>query len=151
MAATAPPDVPVPSLQDLHAETKARANIAVIADELDLEYRRIVPGIELRRLARRDGADLRDDKIKSFVGSAIMAEAKDAEGNTTYLAVEASYTGDLHDADRARSHAALMQRLTNKPCRVEIASARNNDRLVELIESGEVAWHQLKVRIQPVN
>ena len=44
-----------------------------------------------------------------------------------------------------------MQRLTNKPCRVEIASARNNDRLVELIESGEVAWHQLRVRIQPVN
>ena len=64
MAATAPPDVPVPSLEDLHAETKARANIAVIADELDLEYRRIVPGIELRRPARRDGADLRDDKIK---------------------------------------------------------------------------------------
>ena len=139
---TTPPDEP--SLQDIVAETKARANIAVIADELDLEYRRIVPGVELRRVARENGADLRDDKIKSFVAS-IMAEAIDAEGNTTYLAVEASYTGDLHDADRARSHAALMQRLTNKPCRAIIASARNNDRLVELIDSGEVAWHQLQV------
>ena len=80
-----------------------------------------------------------------------MAEAMDAEGNTTYLAVEASCTGDLHDADRARSYAALMQRLTNKPCRAVIASARNNDRLLELIDSGEVAWHQLQVRIQPAN
>ena len=138
-------------LKGAHAETKARADIAVIADELDLEYRRIVPGVELRRVARDNGADLRDDEIKSFVASDIMAEAIDAEGNTTYLAVEASYTGDLHDADRARSHAALMQRLTNRPCRAVIASARNNDRLVDLIDRGEVAWHQLQVRIQPAN
>ena len=141
----------VGTLKGAHAETKARANIAVIADELDLEYRRIVPGVELRRVARDAGADLRDDEIKSFVASDIMAEAIDAEGNTTYLAVEASYTGDLHDANRARSHAALMQRLTNKPCRAIIASARNNDRLLKLIDSGEVAWHQLQVRIQPAD
>ncbi len=141
----------VGTLKGAHAETKARANIAVIADELDLEYRRIVPAIELRRLAKDNGADLQDDKTKSFVASDIMAEAMDAKGNTTYLAVEASYTGDLHDADRARNHAALMQRLTNKPCRAVIASARNNNRLLELIDSGEVAWHQLQVRIQPAN
>ena len=138
-------------LKGAHAETKARANIAVIADELDLEYRRIVPGVELRRIARENGADLRDDEIKSFVASDIIAETADAEGNTTYLAVEASYTGDPHDADRARSHAALMQRLTKQPCRAVIASARNNERLVELIDSGKVAWHQLHVRIQPAN
>ncbi len=138
-------------LKGAHAETKARASIAVIADELDLEYRRIVPELELRRVARDNGADLRDDRIKSFVASDIIAEAVDAEGNTTYLAVEASYTGDLHDGNRARSHAALMQRLTTKPCRAVVASVRNNDRLLELIDSGEVAWYQLKIRIQPAN
>ena len=138
-------------LKGAHAETKARADIAVIADELDLEYRRIVPGVELRRVARENGADLRDGEIKSFVASDIIAETIDAQGETTYLAVEASFTGDLHDADRARWHAALMQRLTNRPCRAVIASARNNDRLVELIERGEVTWHQLQIRIQPAN
>ena len=138
-------------LKGAHAETKARADIAVIADELDLEYRRIVPKVELRHVAREDGADLRDDEIKSFIASDIIAETTDAQGETTYLAVEASFTGDLHDADRARRHAALMQRLTNKPCRAVIASARNNDRLGQLIDSGEVAWHQLHIRIQPAN
>ena len=138
-------------LKGAHAETKARADIAVIADELNLEYRRIVPGVELRRVARENGADLRDDEIKSFVASDIIAETIDAQGERTYLAVEASFTGDLHDADRARRHAALMQRLTNKPCRAVIASARNNDRLLGLIERGEVAWHQLQIRIQPAN
>ena len=138
-------------LKGAHAETKARADIAVIADELDLEYQRIVPGVELRRVARENGADLRDDETKSFVASDIIAETIDPEGQRTYLAVEASFTGDLHDADRARRHAALMQRLTNRPCRAVIASARNNDRLGELIQSGEVAWHQLQIRIQPAD
>ena len=135
-------------LKGAHAEAKAREDIAVIADELDLEYRRIVPRLKLRRLARDNGADLRDDQVKSFIASDIMAEATDADGSTTYLAVEASFTGDLHDADRARRHAALMQRLTNRPCRAVIASTRNNDRLREVIERGEVAWYQLQVRIQ---
>ena len=134
-----------------HAATKARADIAVIADELNLEYRRIVPGVELRRVARENGADLRDAEIKSFVASDIIAETLDGQGERIYVAVAASFTGDLHDADRARRHAALMQRFTNKPCRAVIASARNNDRLLGLIERGEIAWHQLKIRIEPVN
>lgn len=142
MATPVPADI---SLQDILAENKARARIAVIADELDLEYQRIVPALELRRFARDNGADLRDDKIRSFVGDDIVAEAIDAEGNTTYLAVVASYTADLHDVERARSHAALMQRLTNTPCRAVIASARKHDRLREVIDAGEVAWHQVHV------
>ena len=135
-------------LRVLIAETKARADIALIADELNLEYQRIVPGVERRRVARENGADLQADEIKSFVSGVIIAETIDTQGETTYLAVEASFTGDPHDADRARRHAALMQRLTKKPCRAVIASARNNDRLVEVIERGEVAWHQLKIRIE---
>ena len=137
-------------LKGARAETKAREDIAVIADELDLEYRRTIPRLELRRLARDSGADLRDDQVKSFIASDIMAEATDADGNTTCVAVEASFTGDLHDTDRARSHAALMRRM-NRPCRAVIASARNNDRLREVIDSGEVAWYQLQVRIQPAD
>ena len=131
-----------------YAEAEARADIAVIADELDLEYRRTVPRVELRRLARDHGADLEDDQVKSFLASDIIAETNDAQGATTYLAVEASFTGDMHDADRARRHAALMKRLTGDPCRAVVASARNNDRLLRAIERREVAWHPLRVRIQ---
>ena len=134
-------------LKGAHAEARARADIEIIAAELDLEHRRIVPRIELWRIARNKGADLQDEDIKSFLASDIMAEAVGADGKTTYLAVEASYTGDLHDARRARSHAALMQRLTNKPCRAVVASKQNNARLVELINRGEIAWHHLNVRI----
>jgi hypothetical protein len=139
----------VGQLKGAHAERKAQQNIELIADDLGLEYRRTVPGMELRRLARDNGADVQDDEIKSFVATDIIAEAVDAEGETTYIAVEASYTGDRYDAHRARSHAGLMQRFTNRPCRAVIATARNNERILPLIECGEVAWHQLQVRVQP--
>ena len=141
----------VGELKGAHAEANARARIALIADELDLEHRRIVPEVELRHMARDSGADLRDDAIKSFVNSDMIAEATDAEGETTYLAVETSYTGDLHDANRARSHAALMQRLTGSRCRAVIASSHKNAGLAKLIERGEIAWHELRVRIQPAS
>ena len=139
----------VGQLKGAHAEARARADIELIAAELDLEHRRMMPRVELWRMARDAGADLQADEIKSFLASDIMAEAAEGNGTTTYLAVEASYTGDLHDAHRARNHAALMQRWTNKPCRAVVASKQNNARLVELIDRGEIAWHHLNVRILP--
>ena len=88
-------------------------------------------------------------RVKSFLNSDIIAETTDGEGETTYLAVETSFTGDLHDADRARSHATLVQRLTGKPCRAIIASSQKNTGLTKLIDRGEIAWHELRIRIQP--
>ena len=84
-----------------HAGDEAQARIEVIADELGLEYRRTIRGIELRRMAREHGADLEDEGIRSFVQSDVMAEAVDAKGATTHISVEASNTGELHDAERA--------------------------------------------------
>lgn len=66
MATLVPADI---SLEDILAENKARARIAVIADELDLEYQRIVPELELRRFARDNGADLQDDTRSSLCPS----------------------------------------------------------------------------------
>ena len=139
----------VGDLKGAHAEANAQARIALIADELDLEHQRIVPAVELRHMARDGGADLQHDAIKSFVNSDIIAETKDGRGKTTYLAVETSFTGDLHDADRAQNHAAVVQRLTGRPCRAVMASSQKNAGLTKLIERGEIAWHELRIRIQP--
>ena len=132
-------------MQDILAEQDARANLSVIADELDLAYRRTVPGLERRHLARDAGEDLQDDAIGWFVAG-IMAETVDAQGRRTYVAVAAAHTADLSDVELARRNAALMQRLTNTPCRAAVACARRRDRLRDLVDAGDVAWHQLKVR-----
>ena len=62
----------VGELKGAHAEANARAEIALIADDLDLTHRRIVPKLELKHMARDSGADLQDDAIKSFLSSDIM-------------------------------------------------------------------------------
>ena len=139
----------VGELKGAHAEALATKNIELIADELDLEYQRTIRKVERRRLARNHGADVASDEIKSFVATDIIAEATDADGNTVYLAVEASYTADRDDTRRARRHAQLMHEFTGAPCRAVIASVRNSDQTRALIEQGEIRWHQLHVRIQP--
>ena len=141
------PDTPSePSVQDLFAARDARANLALIADELDLDYRRTVPGLERRHLARDAGADLQDDAIGWFVAG-IMAEAVDGQGRRTYVAVAAAHTADLPDVELARRNAGLMQRFTNTPCRAVVACARWRDRVRDLVDAGDIAWHQLKDRV----
>ena len=49
-------------LLDALAYAKARENIEVIADELDLECRRTVSRLELRHLARDNGPDWRSQR-----------------------------------------------------------------------------------------
>ena len=63
--------------------------------------------------------------------------------------METSFTGDLDYADRGRNHAALVQQLTGRPCRAVIASSQKNAGLTKLIERDEIAWHELRIRIQP--
>lgn len=129
-------------LMGAHAAATATKNIELIADELGLVYRRTVPRVELRHLARDNGADVSSDEIKTFVATDIIAETVDAEGNATYIVVEASYTADRYEADRAIQHAALMRRFTERRCRPVIASIRNSDRILPLIDCGEVACHR---------
>ena len=136
-------------LKGAHAEATAKENIELIADELGLEYRRTIPRIELRHLARDNGADVDSDEIKSFVATDIIAETADADGKPTYIVVEASYTADRYDTERAIRHAGLMEQFTERRCRPVIASTRNSDRILPVIERGEVSWHQIRVRIQP--
>ena len=42
-----------------------------------------------------------------------------------------------------------MERLTGRPCRAVIASRQKNAGLAKLVERGEIAWHELTIRIQP--
>ena len=137
----------VGELKGARAEAETRARIKRIAEELDLEYEGTLDYSELRRMAKENGADLQDDDIKSFLDSDLIARTVAGDGTTTYIAVEASYTGDRHDGERAEKHAALLERFTKKPCRAVIASKRNNERVSRMIKSGRVAWHQLKVRL----
>ena len=80
----------------------------------------------------------------SFYVSDFIAEVRDEAGETHYIVVEASYTCDKRDTDRAISHAALMTTFTQKRAWAVIAGARLDSEIQDIVESGEVFWFRFE-------
>ena len=105
----------------------ARLNAAdfapVIAYEMGMRMVRTLERIELMNMAHdavRDGTPR--DSLRSFVNADVIIEATQADATTCYIAVEASYTADHRDADRALRNADFLTRFTGIPARPCIVS-----------------------------
>ena len=80
----------------------------------------------------------------SFTKADFVAEAVDESGEMRYIAVEASYTVNGRDTDRAIRNAGILTQLTGKAAHAVVAEYRVDDRQRPVIESGEVFWHELE-------
>ena len=74
-----------------------------------------------------------------------MVEANDNAG-TVYICMEASYTGDLRDSDRAQRNARLLTEFTGHRSVPVVAGVRNVIEVTALIDSGAVYWYQIPER-----
>ena len=81
---------------------------------------------------------------RSFYRADLIIEATKADGQTSYIAVEASYTCDARDTDRALSHAALLTKFTGRQAWPVIAGVRIDRHIQPLIDSGKVFWYPLE-------
>ena len=79
---------------------------------------------------------------RSFVEADLVIEATGGDG-PCYLEVEVSYTGDRHDAERARRNANIISELKDCPARPVVASVRNVDEVDEDIQTGFLSWYQI--------
>ena len=135
----------VGDLKGPRAEEEAAKDIAFIAEELGLEFTRVLTRDDLLTLLRAQPLpDLSGNVRNSFTKADIVAEAADQSGETRYIAVEVSYTVNGRDTERAVRNAAILARLTGKPARAVVAGYRADDRARALIESGEVFWRELE-------
>ena len=83
---------------------------------------------------------------RSFYAADLVLEGIDADGNTHYVAAEASFTADRRDTDRARRNAQFLTRCTGQPAQPIIASVGNDREVAELVEAGAVGWFRLEER-----
>ena len=60
--------------------------------------------------------------------------------------MEASYTGDLRDSDRAQRNARLLTEFTGHRSVPVVAGVRNVNEVTALIDSGAVYWYQIPER-----
>ena len=120
----------------------ARDHVETILDRLGLTYVTILDRRDLVGLLRRF-RDIPTGERQSFFRADLVLEALDDDGATRYVAVEASYTADRRDSDRARRNAGFLTRVTGCPAHAVVASLRNDRDVQALVESGTVHWLRL--------
>lgn len=80
---------------------------------------------------------------QSFFRADLVVQARAADGSACYVAVEASYTADRRDSDRALRNAGYLTRCTGRPAHAVVASLRNDRNVQALVDAGTVHWHRL--------
>ena len=117
-----------------------------IADDLNLEYVRTLSRVELVTISRAlTDSDITTGDRRSFRGADLIIETADG-ATTVYVAVEISYTADRRDSDRAERNAQYLAQHMNLPAHAAVASVRNDRELQDLIDAGNIHWHQLAER-----
>ena len=123
----------------------ARLNAAdfapVIAMDMGMDFVRSLSRAELVHMAHqamRDGTPR--DSLRSIYNADVIIEAIQADATTCYIAVEASYTADHRDTDRALRNADFLTRFTGLPAYPAIVSVRNDRELEPSVLQGNVFW-----------
>ena len=134
-------------LKDVGAVTIADKQAMSISEDLGLEYEKQLTQREVRDLIRNhDTADIAPGDLRSFRMADMIIEATDAAGQLHYIAVEVSFTADRRDIDRPIRNAGYLTRFTGKPAHAVVASVRTDRRIDDIMDSGQIHWHQLRER-----
>ena len=122
-----------------------------IAEQLGYEIAQQLSSNDLRNMLRGSTAnDIPAGVRRSFYVADLVAKVQDQDGNQLFMAVEASYTADERDTQRAVRNAELISRFTGMTAVPVIASLENDHAVQQLLEDGHVQWFQFQSRdLQP--
>lgn len=108
------------------------------------DYRVLDLGDVLDMIDDADTTGIPPNELTSFENADILIEAMRRDtGETHYIAVEASYTGNWRDVDRATRNAGYLTRFTGRPAHAVVAAQRVRPGIERLIERGEVHWAEI--------
>ena len=122
-----------------------------IAEQLGYVVTQQLTGNDLRAMLRGSTAnDIPAGIRRSFYVADLVAKVQDQDGNQLFMAVEASYTADERDTQRAVRNAELISRFTGMTAVPVVASLENDAAVQQLVDDGHVQWFQFQARdIQP--
>ena len=93
-----------------------RDDAGIIAHEMGFVLEQTLVRADLMELTRgQDVSDLSRGTLQSFHRADLMMRVVDDADNSSYIAVEASFTVNGRDSRRARRNAELMTRFTGQP------------------------------------
>ena len=108
-------EVTLGPLRGAHARNAGIRKVNSIARRLGLRRVRNLSEDDLQNLVDNgDTSELAANELDSFLEADLVIEAKDAQGETAFIAVEISYTVDGRDTARAIRNARLLRWFTGK-------------------------------------
>ena len=135
-------------LKGSHARDAAIREASIIAEDMGFQRTKTLTQDNLGALlARADTSDIPTNELRSFRRADLIIEATDSNGATCYIAVEISFTVNGRDTTRARRNAAFLTKFTGDLSYPAVAGLRRDDRVHDLIDSGEVFWYQLDAEV----
>ncbi len=121
-----------------------RTQFKEIAKDMGFRYKRVLSRDELVEMFPDDGvSDISAGDRRSFFRADMVIEVTSQAGEHHYIAVEASYTADERDTQRAWRNAVLLQRFTERQAYAAIAGVRAVNEIQATIDSGDVHWFKL--------
>ena len=131
-------------LEASHARNSALRVSYRICEDLGLDQVSILDQRDLRTMVRQaDTSDIPRNHRYSFIEADVIIEAIDDAGEIHYVAMEASFTADARDTERAVRNAGYLTRFTGKPGHAVIAASRIDNRIADVVSSGQVHWCRL--------
>ena len=131
-------------LKGSHARDAALREASIIAEDMGFQRTRTLTQDDLGALiARADTSSIPTNELRSFRRADLIIEATDQKGATCYIAVEISFTVNGRDTTRALRNAGFLTRFIGKHAYPAVVGLRRDDRIQDLIDSGEVFWYQL--------
>ena len=136
-------------IKGIYARNLADLEAVDIAENMGYEFAQVISREELRSMSRQVRDDYSANRLLSFRRADLVIIA-DSGPEKTYIAVEVSFTADTRDTGRAISNAEILTRVTGLSARAAVAGVRYTREVQDLIEQGQIYWHDLKeIDLQP--
>ncbi len=131
-------------LKAAHARNSALRVSYRVCEDLGLDEVGVLDRNALRAMVRQaDTSDIPRNHRYSFIEADAIIEATDNRGETHYVAMEASFTADERDTNRAARNADYLTKFTGQPAHAVIAAHRIDDRIDALLSSSKIHWCRL--------
>ena len=137
----------VSDMKDDFGIRRVSKDVEGIAHDMGYKFiRTLSAGDLLAMVTSNDTSDFQTGDLRSFRVADLVIEANDENGAIRYIAMEISFAADERDTRRAIRNAGFLARFTGRPAYAAIASMRNDNRIQDVIDSGQVYWHRLDNR-----
>ena len=122
-----------------------------ILEQLGFNFVKMLSRNDLVSMLRSaDSADIPFGDRRSFYNADVVLQVSDQHNATHYVAVEASFTADHRDTDRAIRNSEFLTRFMGCPAHPVIVSVSNDREIQPLLDAQTVHWFHIDERdIQP--